>query len=117
MCVPLLGVILVSAQSMAAEDALNQCLNFALVSETQSEACREAAEQGHADAQFVLGLMYAIGHGVPKDDVQAYAWFNVSGAAEHQQARTNRARLAEGMTPAQIAEAQTLSRHLVGGNP
>ena len=78
---------------------------------------RRAAEQGYAVAQFVLGLMYANGDGVPKDDVQAYAWFNVSGAAGHQQARTDRDRLAEGMTPAQIAEAQTLSRHLVGGNP
>ncbi len=78
---------------------------------------RKAAEQGNAWAQFNLGVLYANGEGLPKDDVQAYAWFNVSGAAGLQEARTSRDRLAERMTPAQIAEAQTLSRHLIGGNP
>ena len=32
---------------------------------------RKAAEQGFADAQFKLGLMYGVGEGVPKDEVQA----------------------------------------------
>jgi TPR repeat protein len=36
---------------------------------------RHAAEQGHANAQFNLGVMYANGRGVPKDDTQAVAWF------------------------------------------
>ena len=93
MCVPLLGVILVSAQSMAAEDALNQCLNFALVSETQSEACREAAEQGHADAQSNLGLMYAMGWGVPKDDVQAVAWYRKAAEQGNADAQSNLGRM------------------------
>ena len=30
-----------------------------------------AAEQGHAEAQFTLGVMYATGQGVPQDDVEA----------------------------------------------
>ena len=41
---------------------------------------RMAAEQGLADAQFNLGLMYETGRGVPKDYVQAYAWFNIAAA-------------------------------------
>jgi hypothetical protein len=42
------------------------------------------AEQGNADAQFRLGLMYREGKGVPQDDKQAAAW--LSKAAEQGQA-------------------------------
>lgn len=34
-----------------------------------------AAEQGNAAAQFNLGLMYATGQGVPKDEQQAVHWY------------------------------------------
>jgi TPR repeat protein len=36
---------------------------------------RPLAEQGDADAQYNLGLMYANGHGVPQDHVEAAMWF------------------------------------------
>ena len=36
---------------------------------------RKAAEQGDADAQFTLGVLYAKGEGVPKDDAEAVRWF------------------------------------------
>ncbi len=36
---------------------------------------QKLAEQGDADAQHALGLMYALGRGVPKDDQQAAAWY------------------------------------------
>ena len=39
------------------------------------DALRARAEQGDADAQFVLGFMYATGRGVPQDDVQAVRWY------------------------------------------
>jgi TPR repeat protein len=39
---------------------------------------RKAAEQGHADAQDSLGSMYKSGSGVPKDEVEAYAWYNLA---------------------------------------
>jgi len=35
---------------------------------------RKAAEQGHAAAQFNLGMMYAQGRGVPRDDAEALNW-------------------------------------------
>ena len=41
---------------------------------------RKAAEQGHAEAQFSLGMMYDIGLGVPKDYAEAAKW--VRKAAE-----------------------------------
>ena len=36
---------------------------------------RPLAEQGNADAQFNLGLLYANGQGVPQDYVQARQWY------------------------------------------
>ena len=39
---------------------------------------RKAAEQGYAEAQNELGVMHAIGDGVPKDDVQAAKWYRLA---------------------------------------
>ena len=36
---------------------------------------KDAANSGHAEAQFNLGLMYFNGDGVTKDDVKAVKWF------------------------------------------
>ena len=36
------------------------------------------AEQGNAAAQFNLGLMYASGEGVPKDDAEAVRWYRLA---------------------------------------
>ena len=35
----------------------------------------KSAEQGNADAQYNLGLMYANGKGVPEDDREAVRWY------------------------------------------
>ena len=37
-----------------------------------------AAEQGNANAQYNLGLMYDIGEGVPQDDKTAVKWFELA---------------------------------------
>ena len=37
---------------------------------------RLAADQGHADAQYNLGLMYA--KGVPEDDAEAVRWYRLA---------------------------------------
>lgn len=36
---------------------------------------RKAADQGFAQAQFNLGLMYANGKGVTRDDTEAAMWY------------------------------------------
>ena len=36
---------------------------------------RKAAEQGNRDAQFYLGIMYYLGHGVPPDYNEAVKWY------------------------------------------
>jgi TPR repeat protein len=61
--------------------------------------------------------MYELGHGVPKDLVQAYMWFALSVAgfpaseAKNRGIATrNRDEVAAKLTPAQLAEAQKLAR-------
>ena len=78
---------------------------------------RLAAEQGHAWAQFRLGMMYREGRGAPPDFVQAYMWLNLAASQfptsqtdNRDSAIKNRDRAASKLTPAQIAEAQMLAR-------
>jgi uncharacterized protein len=75
---------------------------------------RKAADHGDAPAQFNLGSMYAKGQGVRQDYVLAYAWFHLAASrfpvTERESAQRNRDHVASKMTPAQIAEAQKLSR-------
>ena len=47
------------------------------------------AEQGDADAQYKLGVMYASGRGVPQDDAQAVAWYRRAAEQEHARAQYN----------------------------
>jgi len=42
------------------------------------DALRARAEQGDANAQFNLGVMYANGRGVPQDDAAAVRWFRLA---------------------------------------
>jgi TPR repeat protein len=71
---------------------------------------RLAAEKGHGPAQANLGLMYVKGEGVPQDYVRAYLWLNLSASRGYNLAFKSRDSIAQRMTPAQIAEAQKLTR-------
>ena len=54
--------------------------------------------------------MYGNGEGVPKDNVNAYAWLNVAAANGNDHGPKNRGLIAKDMTPEQIAKAQELSK-------
>ena len=58
---------------------LEQCkVNYSKYNYNYSEAfkfCSVAAEQGHAEAQFNLGVMYDIGQGVKQDYFKAVEWY------------------------------------------
>ena len=47
------------------------------------------AEQGHARAQFNLGVMYANGDGVPQDYREMARWFHMAAEQGHAEAQFN----------------------------
>ena len=47
------------------------------------------AEQGHVVAQYQLGLLYATGQGVTKDDAKARQWYEKAAIQGHTEAQVN----------------------------
>ena len=77
----------VFAQSIE-ENALNKCLDLdeKMLREDRLAACKIAAVQGHAEAQFTLGKMYYNGSGVPVNYAETVKWYKMAaeqGHAEH----------------------------------
>jgi hypothetical protein len=50
---------------------------------------QRAAEQGNADAQFILGYAYESGEGVPQDDKEAFKWHRKAAEQGNAQAQSN----------------------------
>ena len=73
-----------------------------------------AAEQGDADAQTLLGALYAAGRGVARDFASAYMWLSLAAAQGTDQARQVLDSIERQMTPQQRDEAQRMARE-VGG--
>ena len=69
-----------------------------------------AAEQGVAQAQYNLGVIYGTGQGVTQDYVQAHKWYNIAGANGEEAGRKNRNIIEKRMTLKDISEAQKLAR-------
>ena len=70
------------------------------------------AMQGHADAQFNLGVMYANGEGMPQVFLQAYAHFSIAAANDHKRAAGMRDKVAKKLAPEAVLKAQALARTL-----
>ena len=47
------------------------------------EELRPAARSGNADAEELIGVMYAMGLGVPRDDIRAFDWYLRSAMKGH----------------------------------
>jgi TPR repeat protein len=71
---------------------------------------RLSAEQGRLGAQYNLGVMYAQGQGVAQDYVRSHMWLSLAAAQGFIEAQNDRDWLTQRMTPAQIAEAQKMTR-------
>jgi hypothetical protein len=71
---------------------------------------RLAADQGEALAQTKIAIMYDDGQGVPHDIVQAHKWYSLAATNGDKPAAELRDKVANQMTPVQIAEAQKLAR-------
>jgi len=68
-----------------------------------------AAEQGEFHAQFELALLYFEGEGVRQNYVRAYMWASLAAAKVGTFSEYRDTYIASRMTPAQIAEAQSLA--------
>ena len=53
------------------------------------DALRARAEQGDAEAQNNLGVMYATGEGVPEDDAEAVRWYRLAAEQGYAVAQFN----------------------------
>jgi TPR repeat protein len=70
---------------------------------------RPLAEQGHAQAQSNLGVMYAKGEGIPEDYVKAHMWWSLAKTQGNKNAPGGLDAIKPTMTSAQIAKAQALA--------
>jgi len=57
--------------------------------QTAIAAWQPLAEEGHADGQYGMGLLYANGFGVPMDDAQALKWYGLAADQGHALAQCN----------------------------
>ena len=74
---------------------------------------RLAAEQGDADAQFNVGLVYAKGQGTSQDYVLAHMWFSLAGSQGVEEAMMWRNTVEQRMFKQQIKEAAVLWRNII----
>ena len=78
---------------------------------------RNAAEQGLAQAQRNLGVMYDRGVGVLQNVVTAYAWINIAAANGNLTAEEYKPMFEKQMTPEQIAKSEELLIEMIKKNP
>jgi hypothetical protein len=67
-----------------------------------------AAQGGHKDAQYALGLMMARGTGANRNLAKAHLWLSLAGSKGHHQALVNKLKLEKHMSPQQLNEAKSL---------
>jgi uncharacterized protein len=68
------------------------------------------AEQGDAEEQYRLGLLYERGQCIHQDYVMAHMYLSIAADSGHKNAKEDRDSIAKKMTPSQLAEAQDLAR-------
>ncbi len=84
---------------------------------TALQVLEPLADQGLANAQYNLGLMYRDGQGVPQDYAAAHMWFSLAAAQGHKNAQENRDSLVKRMTHGQIEEARLMAREWLAQHP
>ena len=68
----------------------------------------QAADQGDAEGQVALGMMFALGQGVEADLVQAYKWVTLSSKSGNANAVTALGQLTGKLSPEQLAASARL---------
>jgi len=77
------------------------------------EEIRQAARQGHPEAQLEMGILYEFGFFMAENEVPALAWYILAAEQGNARAARLRDKLKRNMTPAEIGQAQRLGPTLV----
>jgi TPR repeat protein len=72
-------------------------------------AFQSAAEAGEPESQYMMGRLYSLGDGVPRDFVQAWLWFDRAARKGHAEAAQARDALEGVLNPRQLAMARQLA--------
>ena len=75
------------------------------------------ARQGHAGAQYNVGLLYHEGKGIKQNNVTAYAWWDNAATNGYQDAKEKKTIITERITPAQIVKAEELVLEMTKNHP
>ena len=75
------------------------------------------ARQGHAGAQYNVGLLYHEGIGIKQNNVTAYAWWDIAATNGYQDAKEKKTIITERITPAQIVKAEELVLEMTKNHP
>jgi TPR repeat protein len=67
----------------AAQALYGDILDRAELNDEAVSYLRKAAEQGNADGQYGLAVMYLTGEGVVRDDAEAGRWMRAAAAQDH----------------------------------
>jgi len=81
------------------------------------EQMRQTAEQGNAEAQLEMGILYEFGYHMPKNNVTALAWYQRSAAQGNALAVKRSDQLKSHMTLDEIDAADKLSKELMTKQP
>ena len=66
---------------------LTALLAFQGAAASEFDDMKALADQGHAAAQFNLGIMYDNGEGVPENDAEAVKWYRKAADQGHSDAQ------------------------------
>ncbi|MEM9062537.1 MAG: tetratricopeptide repeat protein [Pseudomonadota bacterium] len=85
------------------------------------EELKPAARSGNADAEELIGVMYAMGLGVPRDDIRAFDWYLRSAMKGHPGAQSGVGwyyEVGRGMTAPDLVRAYAwYVLSAIGGDP
>jgi len=81
------------------------------------EHMRQVAEQGDAEAQLEMGILYEFGFNMPKNNVTALAWYLRAAEQGNELAVKRRDQLKSQMNPDEINAADKLSNELMTRKP
>jgi TPR repeat protein len=81
---------------------------------------RKAAEQGDVTAQATIGVLYSIGQGVPRDDVEAYYWLDLAASVKgpnQEKYAASRQMIGTHITTGQLDEVQDRVAAWIAAHP